>query len=1320
MKLTILSLLLAVLFALPANARGQQNTRLANGSAPDLYGNVIYSEAGLSKGVYSFPAQANTTLTRVYGDSNFNINGPAVRWNGNYYMVKGEDYGEGVTEVTVFVYDSDWEEIDELSFQANWYGTDLTVDPTTNIIYGVFASYSGDPELATINFDNGQRTAIGTLQQSIIALAADATGLLYGIGTNGVLYRISKTDAQLTQIGRTGVTPQYMQSATFDLATNRLFWATTVQEEGCLYEVDTQTGSATLVSVFPGNEELVGLYSLSEASPWEGGPDTPTAPTDVLLTYADGTVTLTWQAPAEGIHGEPLDADALTYTVTRYPGAVIVADGISQTTFTEQYAPEELTAFYYTVVAHNGELTGDAAQSNIASAGDAITPPYRQLFDDPATTALLTTIDGDGDGSTWLFQEGAAFLWGAPFENTNDYLVSPALKLDAQYTYRLRVQTWCEWAGNYPYTITAYVGQGATRQALSQQIFTRQRISDNGLQQFDELFSVPASGNYNIGIRANGYDLSSIYLDNLIVEQGPKTTAPKAVTDLTAQPDAQGGAKVTLSFTAPTQTLSGATLSSIEKAVIYRDGTLIGEISSVTPGQLLTYTDNEAKLNQQNNYSVAVVSTEGEGQQAEIMVWVGFDAPTQPIDVVLKEVAGKAVLTWQAPQVGQNGGVVDAQSLYYGVVRSDDEVVAYNLQATTFQEDIDQTGEQRWLLYGVQAANALGYSQIAQSNAIIAGAPYELPFYEGFPNGSRTNFWGAEDYNSQGWGSSWGGYTEDVDGNGGCIAFGTSGGYENSGSHLFSGKINIKGADTPILEYYYSHRSESYDGLGTPLHVYIVKNGTDTVKVKDIEPIYFWQIDTSNPFTYDRIALDEFKDADFIQVLFDVVNAGTTYTYIDAVGVRNLVDNDLSIALSAPATATSGNELTATATVKNVGSLQAEAYSVSLYDGERLIATQQSAEALAADGTQAFTFSVPVTTLAESMQLQAIVSYEADQATANNQSDVVIVTVTLPIYPIPENAIATQNENEVTLTWTTPDYASFAVPTVDDVESYEPYVVTTFGQWTTVDRDGLPTHDDIYADSEHVVYDAAGQPTSWLVFNPIVRNYPTTSWFGDSNGWQPVSGEQFFVAVAAANGTSDDWLISPELTGDAQTISFYEHGYYNMETFEVLYSTTDTNPDSFTLLSSETSSYDWTQRSYQLPAGARYFAIRHTTSYGYRLFVDDISFQSNDGKGALQLAGYSIYRDGQFIGTTDADVTTFNDANASKGDHKYQVTARYNLGESAAASAFVTITTDIVPRYATHETTEVYSLDGRRQQGLQRGINIVRGANGKSRKVVVK
>ena len=1308
-------------------ASGKEAFRVA-GNAPTLYGTVIFSEAWEEEseyGVYAIPAEANTSLTKVYGDYQFRTNGGAVYHNGNYYIIKGEDYGDGVASVTCLVYDAEaWEQTDELELPANFFTADLSVDPTTNTVYGVCASYDGGQELCRLDFEAGRRELVGALSEQLVALAIDATGLIYGIGADGVLYRISSADAAMTAIGDTGVSPAYLQSATFDWGTGTLYWtATTSSDMGALFRVDTATGEAALVSYFPYNEEVVGLYSLSSGKPWEG-PDVPVAAENVVLTYADGQLSLSWDAPTTGQHGAEVDPSALTYTITRYPEGTVVAENWASTTFTESYSPASLEAVYYTVVANNGELAGDAARSNYVALGDAVALPFAPDFTDEAANSLFTTIDGDMDGYTWSIsaRSGKALLSGAPFEMTSDWLVTPRLKLDAEHTCRLSFKTSCDWAGNYPYSVEAYVGQGTDEESFEQLLLSRQRISDNGEQTFETLFTVDASGNYNIGLRIYGYDIQSISLYDLTVEQGPSTAAPAAATNLTAETDGSS-TTVTLSFTAPTETLAGEALASLQKIVVWRDGTAIGEVAA-TPGEQLTFVDNEAVSGRNNTYQVAAVNEAGEGQRAETTVWVGSDAPTEPLNVVLKEQNGKAVLTWEAPVVGQNGGHVDAATLEYGIIRStDQEVVAYGLKQTAYEEQLDQTGPQQWLVYGVQAANELGYSTIAASNGIVVGAPYALPFYEGFPEGSRTAFWTAENYNETGWDATWGGYQDsgDADGNGGFISFGTSGGYAGSGSRLYSGKISLAGAENPVLEYAYCHRSES-GSERHPLRVSIISNGQQTTLVKEHDPIYFYEINLDNPFTFVRIPLNDFKGADYVQVMFDAVMDETTYTYVDAVQVRDYASDDLAATLSAPAQAASGDVITATVNVKNVGAETAQGYKVQLFDGERLLGEQQP-EALEADQAVAVSFDVTVSTLSEQLSLKAVVDYDRDKVPANNTTDVVRVQVQLPVYPAPANALAQETEAGVELSWTAPDYQVFALPATDGAEDYEAFNPNaTLGEWTLVDADGLATHDDIYADDVHVEYDGAGEPSSWLVFNPIDRNYPTESWWGGSNGWNPVSGKQFFAAISVASGTSDDWLISPLLTGDAQTITFFEHGYYSMEHFEVLYSTTDADIASFTLLASETSSYDWTQRSYDLPAGAKYFAIRNVSSGdSYRLFVDDIAFVPASGVGALTLSGYNIYRDGELIQSLVAE-PSYTDTAAAAGSHVYQVTAVYNLGESAAAAAEVVVTTAVsgIMANGSAYAAGAYTLDGKRISTLQRGINIVRTKDGQTRKLVVK
>ncbi|MBR1688804.1 MAG: choice-of-anchor J domain-containing protein [Prevotella sp.] len=1434
-------------FAGPFATVSQRTPRLADGEATTIYGTVIYSDGwsgGPDYGVFSFPAQANTTLTKAFGFSTYtnSSSGAAVLWNGRYYVQQAVDYGYGISEVSVQVYDvEDGEQIDELSVYADFFSADQTVDPLTNTIYAITASYSGDSELATIDYDNDVRTAIGTLTKELVALAADGNGSLFGIGADGNLYKVNKTNATLTLVGATGVHPNYMQSATVDLATGKLYWATTLNNDiANLYEVDTTTGAATLISRFPYDDELIGLYTLSklsaDAAPaaatdltvtFEGaattgtvsftlptttnagdaltgslsysinvngeavktgsaapgaavsesitvsggltqitvvasneagkglpaatelwvGYDAPSAPQNVSASASGNNVTLTWRAPAGSLHGGVLNTEAINYSVTRYPGAVSVATGLTATSFSETIPEGELTAYYYVVTAFAGELEGESAQSGNIILGNAIVPPYSQTFDDPASMALLNVFSGSRrGGSRWQYPvNGAAYVQGDNWDGSNEYIATPKLQLDSKYAYRLSARIWSEWAANYPYTVSGYVGNDLTANAMTTEIFTLSSIRVPDEQTPSGLFTVPSDGEYYVAIRNYSYG-EMVYLDDILVEQGPLAAAPAAATNLKAVADATGAGTVVLTFNAPQTTVAGQPVGAMQKLYVQRDGEQIFESTAPSANHAYTITDKKAVVGGWNTYTVQATNAAGEGDIAEVKVWVGADAPTEPINIKVKAVDGtKAQITWDAPEVGQNGGYVDAASLSYAIARFEGNggqnfsVLSTTLTETSFEEDIPQEGEQDWLYYGVQTANELGYSGIGYSNTIIKGAPYQLPYTESFAGGQRSSFWGSELFNDRGWGRTWYPSTgSPYDGDGGNMEFGGSG-YDFSGAKLFSGKISLVGAKNPILEAAIHYRAENWSNpdASQPLQVGIIKNSADTVIIKEILPTPSYVIE----YTFYRLPLTDFIGADHIQLLFIAGNNEWEAAYIDAIEVRDLYDNDLTAIVSAPATAQPDSHITANVTVKNIGTKVAQNFSVELYDGDRLLGLQQGTS-VEADQTAAFSFDVPVNASADKLQLKAVVNYGLDENPDNNASKVATVVVNVNNYPAPTAAVGEQtNDNTVVLTWTAPEFSDFAVATVESAEDYEPWVrADSFGEWTVVDRDQLPTHNDIQAGDVVVDYEDIGGKHSWLVFDPVSRNYPTTSyswWNGEEpTGYQPISGNKFFASISVAqydenwnyiDGQNDDWLISPELTGEAQTISFYAHGYSGYNSFEVLYSTTDNNPDSFTSLDSYPRSTNWDNTwgaySYDLPAGAKYFAIRNVSyNYSYRLFVDDITFTAESGKGALTLTGYNIYRDGELIKQIGAEETTYTDALSAVGDHTYAITAIYNLGESGSVAAEVTVATGISAAELLDRAaiSEIYSLDGRRLSSLQRGVNIVRLQNGIIRKVNVK
>ena len=158
------------------------------------------------------------------------------------------------------------------------------------------------------------------------------------------------------------------------------------------------------------------------------------------------------------------------------------------------------------------------------------------------------------------------------------------------------------------------------------------------------------------------------------------------------------------------------------------------------------------------------------------------------------------------------------------------------------------------------------------------------------------------------------------------------------------------------------------------------------------------------------------------------------------------------------------------------------------------------------------------------------------------------------------------------------------------------------------------------------------------------------------------SGKQFLAAftinqdMAMGNRVSD-WLISPMLSGDAQSVSFWYKTLNKSNgtpSFKVAYSTTDSLYTSFTHTVTDTvinmKTAEWQKMTVSLPAGARYFAIHHTTPININqvLMIDDITYERGNGT----VTGYKIYRDGNYLTTVTSPAYTDNTGSA----HVYNVT----------------------------------------------------------------
>lgn len=357
---------------LPVNLQAQ--TTLAKEAGITIYGSYLYSESSeMHWGIYSFPTRESISFTPVWINGDLMATGGAVYANGKYYIVSYLDMGF-MSYGLLLACDIDKQEINPIEIE-NWdyscLSTDLTYDPSSGKIYACSLDASGDGtfNLSTLNTETGRQTPIAPIIQ-MCALASDKQGILYGIGqSDGMLYKIDKSTAQLTPIGMTGVQPSAnMQSAAFDPSSGTLYWSAYTSDGGALYSVDIQTGSASLISTYPDKTEIVGIFIKDHATEIQP----PLPPTEVQVTFdkaeLNGQARLT--IPTSDVSGNPLKSD-IKYTISvldKNLASGIAAPG-SQVTTPIQVDNDGLYEFSFVVQNEGG--TSMAAKYETFAGNDA-------------------------------------------------------------------------------------------------------------------------------------------------------------------------------------------------------------------------------------------------------------------------------------------------------------------------------------------------------------------------------------------------------------------------------------------------------------------------------------------------------------------------------------------------------------------------------------------------------------------------------------------------------------------------------------------------------------------------------------------------------------------------------------------------------------------------------------------------------------------------------------------------------------------------------------------------------------------------------------
>lgn len=395
-------------------------SRKVLGDGTTIYGSIIYP-SGYSCGIYSFRADQNPNITSVLPLESYEANGGGTYADGKYYYfsyVYTDEMGYSfLTFLTVDVATGKVER-NTRSFLDGFDETqithDLTYDPTTGTIFAISYIIETDdtgyfqyvrPAVSTVDTYTGFVTPIGGTGVQLIAIAANMAGELYGISKapNSSLYRINKETGECTEIGRTGLNPEYTQSATFDPVTDKLYWAETeITGTSGLYEVNITTGAAQKICDFARDEEFTGIY-IPEPVIAAGAPGVVT---DQSASYTNGSLSgsITFTVPATTYGGASLSG-ALT--------ANVVVDGVAR-------APQNVSAGQKVSIPltfTEGIHSYTVQISNAAGTGPRTGYSWYVGIDGPAPVQNLTATEKNGK---------PYISWTAPTIGRNGGYIDPS------------------------------------------------------------------------------------------------------------------------------------------------------------------------------------------------------------------------------------------------------------------------------------------------------------------------------------------------------------------------------------------------------------------------------------------------------------------------------------------------------------------------------------------------------------------------------------------------------------------------------------------------------------------------------------------------------------------------------------------------------------------------------------------------------------------------------------------------------------------------------------------------------------------------------
>lgn len=1037
----------------------------------------------------------------------------------------------------------------------------------------------------------------------------------------------------------------------------------------------------------------------------------PDRPTDVTVAYSttggnDGKIT--FKVPVKAINGSD---------VTGLTKIEILKDGEAFRTITEGVTPGAELSFdvvvtagqqnVYSIRAYNTAGQGEAAAATVF----VLSTPYSNDFNSKSSLNGFKQINNMGTSHNFeVYNERLRLFYDEA--GHDQWLITPPITLTAGQYYQLNFNV--KASGDNAGNLDVMLGNSANPEMLTRRLAETIQINTennifNGLHE--EWFTVEETGQYFLGFHVTkeaGRNREEIFLDDLAVSSGVMGSVPDRG-ELKVIPAADGSLKAELVYTAPLKSLNGELLNanSTQDVYFYINNVQTG---GVQPDGTANPTNRTFKACPGQSVSIEVAVPEElpyifsaragwNGRLTYKDAFIGINTPAypEPSSIVLKEIQpyGRVRMSWDPVTKDIEGYDLNPELLKYEVMylapsptNPDNPVevpVLTDITGTSCEFDaIAKDAPQTMKRYVLRARNSKGKgSSGVLTSYVNVGKPYRMPYRESFAGdddkpGVKTAIFSENLEGATNWGLMYDGLAgiNSADGDGCYLAMEIA--WAGSTGRFYTGKVNLGSGIAPSLSLsVYNPGTESSPAKN--LMEFKVYNYTDGKWYSLGEARTVSEICNNRP-GWNKVTYDLSDYADNVVICaIEATGLSHTFTSIDNIRIWEMPTTDLSLkGHNTPVSVSPGVPFDIDVTVANNGLAASTPDNVEMYVDDELVQTiDGDAEINAGEvATYKFSHSFPAVDLAGSHEIKFKVNLDGDSDPSDNESVAVAVATVNTDLPVVENLTASADENMVvTLGWDAPSVSTAEGPVTESFENWEAGEASQFG-WTSYDADGR----NILG-----VNDGSGKP----VVIPGLAAYDKASFavIDNTKGYLPESafpaktGNKFLMSICPGGGTgsTNDWIISPLLSGNAQDITFNVRSYAgNSAGYAVMYSEGGMNLDSFKPLADNGVNSDkWQEQTCSLPEGAKRFAIRHIAycEYGFMFMIDDVTYEPASGD-ATALLGYNVYSEGECLASPETNAYTSGEP-MEEGDHVFGVSARYANGESKVVPVEVKVVSGV-------------------------------------------